>query len=92
MVSFSIPSLEVKHSANKTLGTVAHLVFMFLCLVNNLFAVANMLLGASAAITALTGMHIIAATFLLPVVVVVYTFVGGIKATYACLSSSLKGP
>jgi Na+/proline symporter len=29
----------------------------------------------------LTGMHIIAATFLLPVGVVVYTFVGGIKAT-----------
>ncbi|KAE8449346.1 hypothetical protein EG329_008247 [Mollisiaceae sp. DMI_Dod_QoI] len=63
-------------------GTVAHLVFMFLCLVNNLFAVANMLLGASAAISALTGMHIIAATFLLPVGVVVYTFVGGIKATF----------
>ncbi|KAF8850323.1 Na+/proline symporter [Acephala macrosclerotiorum] len=63
-------------------GTTAHLVFMFLCLVNNLFAVANMLLGASAAISALTGMHIIAATFLLPVGVVVYTFVGGIKATF----------
>ncbi|KAH7311032.1 urea active transporter [Rhexocercosporidium sp. MPI-PUGE-AT-0058] len=63
-------------------GTVAHLVFMFLCLVNNLFAVANMLLGASAAITALTGMHVIAATFLLPIGVVVYTFVGGIKATF----------
>ncbi|KAL3417528.1 urea active transporter [Phlyctema vagabunda] len=63
-------------------GTIAHLVFMFLCLVNNLFAVANMLLGASAAISALTGMHIIAATFLLPVGVVVYTFVGGIKATF----------
>ena len=55
---------------------------MFLCLVNNLFSVANMLLGASAAISALTGMHIIAATFLLPMGIVVYTFVGGIKATY----------
>lgn len=63
-------------------GTVAHCVFMFLCVVNNLFAVANMLLGASAAITALTGMHIIAATFLLPIGVVLYTFVGGIKATF----------
>lgn len=55
---------------------------MFLCLLNNLFAVANMLLGASAAITALTGIHIIAATFLLPIGVVLYTFVGGIKATF----------
>lgn len=29
-----------------------------------------------------TGMHVIAATFLLPVGVALYTFVGGIKATY----------
>lgn len=28
-----------------------------------------------------TGMHVVAATFLLPVGVTVYTFVGGIKAT-----------
>lgn len=55
---------------------------MFLCLINNLFACANMLLGASAVITAMTGMHIIASTFLLPVGVAVYTFVGGIKATF----------
>ncbi|KAH6611801.1 urea active transporter [Boeremia exigua] len=63
-------------------GTTAHFVWMFLCLINNIIACANMLLGASAAITALTGMHIIAATFLLPVGVALYTFVGGIKATF----------
>ncbi|KAJ5567768.1 hypothetical protein N7535_007074 [Penicillium sp. DV-2018c] len=63
-------------------GHVAHIVFMILCLVNNIFACANMLLGAAAVITAVTGMHIIAATFLLPVGVTVYTFVGGIKATF----------
>lgn len=63
-------------------GTTAHIVYMGLCLINNIIAVANMLLGASAAITALTGIHIIAATFLLPVGVVLYTFVGGIKATF----------
>jgi Na+/proline symporter len=55
---------------------------MFLCLLNNLFACANMLLGASAAISALSGIHTIAATFLLPLGVVLYTFVGGIKATF----------
>ncbi|KAF1987581.1 urea active transporter [Aulographum hederae CBS 113979] len=60
----------------------AHIVFMFLCLVNNVIACANMLLGASAAISAMTGMHVIAATFLLPVGVALYTFVGGIKATF----------
>lgn len=41
-----------------------------------------MLVGASAAITALTGMNIIAATYLLPLGVVVYTYFGGIRATF----------
>ncbi|PQK13243.1 hypothetical protein BB8028_0004g01740 [Beauveria bassiana] len=63
-------------------GKVGHIVWIVLCLINNIIAIANMLLGASAAITALTGMHIIAATFLLPVGVIMYTFVGGIKATF----------
>ncbi|KAE8155149.1 Sodium:solute symporter family-domain-containing protein [Aspergillus avenaceus] len=63
-------------------GRTAHAVFMTLCLVNNIFACANMLLGAAAVISAVTGMHVIAATFLLPVGVTVYTFVGGIKATF----------
>ncbi|KAI2930191.1 hypothetical protein CBS147320_3313 [Aspergillus niger] len=63
-------------------GRIAHAVFMTLCLINNIFACTNMLLGAAAVISAITGMHIIAATFLLPVGVTVYTFVGGIKATF----------
>ncbi|KAI9150821.1 putative DUR3-Urea permease [Paramyrothecium foliicola] len=63
-------------------GTTGHIVWIVLCLINNIIAIANMLLGASAAITALTGIHIIAATFLLPAGVVLYTFVGGIKATF----------
>ncbi|KAJ5344498.1 hypothetical protein N7452_002502 [Penicillium brevicompactum] len=33
-------------------GRIAHVVFMILCLVNNIFACANMLLGAAAVITA----------------------------------------
>ncbi|KAF4428845.1 DUR3-Urea permease [Fusarium acutatum] len=63
-------------------GTSGHIVWIGLCLINNIIAIANMLLGASAAISALSGIHIIAATFLLPVGVVLYTFVGGIKATF----------
>lgn len=35
------------------LGRIAHFVFMVLCLVNNIFASANMLLGASAVISAM---------------------------------------
>ncbi|KAL1616597.1 hypothetical protein SLS54_008332 [Diplodia seriata] len=34
-------------------GNIAHIVYMVLCLLNNLFACANMLLGASAVITAI---------------------------------------
>ncbi|KAK0389970.1 hypothetical protein NLU13_3543 [Sarocladium strictum] len=63
-------------------GKTGHIVWIVLCLINNIIAIANMLLGASAAINALTGMHVIAATFLLPVGVILYTFVGGIKATF----------
>ncbi|KAL5365249.1 Sodium:solute symporter family-domain-containing protein [Aspergillus floccosus] len=63
-------------------GRIAHAVFMVLCLINNIFACANMLLGAAAVISSITGMHIVASTFLLPVGVTVYTFVGGIKATF----------
>lgn len=34
-------------------GTAGHIVCIVLCLINNIIAIANMLLGASAAITAL---------------------------------------
>ncbi|KAF7562146.1 hypothetical protein G7046_g1988 [Stylonectria norvegica] len=63
-------------------GFAAHMVFIFLCLVTNLLSVTSMILGAAGVITALTGMHIVASTFLLPLGVVVYTVVGGLKATF----------
>lgn len=63
-------------------GTVAHWVYMFFCLANNLIAISNMLLGASATVAALTGMHVVAAVFLLPVGVCLYTISGGLKATF----------
>ncbi|OAP57619.1 hypothetical protein AYL99_08357 [Fonsecaea erecta] len=63
-------------------GTVAHCVWIFLCLANNIVAVSNMLVGASFAVNALTGVHIVAATLLLPLGVVFYTVLGGIKATF----------
>lgn len=63
-------------------GTIAHAVFIFLCLVNNLIATINMFLGASATITALTGMNTTAAIFLLPIGVCLYTMSGGLRATF----------
>jgi Na+/proline symporter len=41
-----------------------------------------MILGAAGVITALTGMNIVASTFLLPLGVIVYTVAGGLKATF----------
>jgi len=41
-----------------------------------------MIVGASTAVSSLTGVDIIAATYLLPLGVVVYTYFGGIRATF----------
>src|SRR5262245_39449008 len=41
-----------------------------------------LLLGGSAVVETLTGVNVIAASFLLPLGVMVYTFFGGIKATF----------
>jgi len=63
-------------------GAVAHIIYMALCLINNLIAVVNMLLGASASVSALTGMHEVASIFLLPIGVCLYTISGGLRATF----------
>jgi len=48
----------------------------------NILVTAMLLTGGSAVVTSLTGMHTVAACFLLPVGVVLYTMFGGIKATF----------
>ncbi|UZJ52286.1 hypothetical protein CBS101457_001606 [Exobasidium rhododendri] len=63
-------------------GTLAHLVYMVLCLATNIIAYVNMALGASAAISALTGMNTVACIFLLPVGVCLYTITGGLRASF----------
>ncbi|RAO66247.1 uncharacterized protein BHQ10_002259 [Talaromyces amestolkiae] len=63
-------------------GMAAHIIYIFLCFVTNLLSVTSMILGAAGVITALTGMNIVASTFLLPLGVIVYTVAGGLKATF----------
>ncbi|EXJ87089.1 hypothetical protein A1O3_04047 [Capronia epimyces CBS 606.96] len=63
-------------------GTLAHIIWIVLCLINNLLNFSSMLVGASAAVSALTGMDITAATYLLPLGVAIYTYFGGIRATF----------
>ncbi|KAH9201189.1 Sodium:solute symporter family-domain-containing protein [Zygosaccharomyces rouxii] len=63
-------------------GKVAHSVHIFYALATNILVTSMLLTGGSAVINELTGMNNIAACFLLPVGVIVYTLFGGIKATF----------
>lgn len=63
-------------------GNIAHIVWICLALLNNIFNFTSMLVGASTAVSSLTGVDIIASTYLLPLGVVVYTYWGGLRATF----------
>ncbi|SCU92041.1 LAFA_0F07558g1_1 [Lachancea sp. 'fantastica'] len=63
-------------------GKWAHLTYLFFALATNILVTAMLLTGGSAVVSALTGMNTIAACFLLPIGVIVYTLFGGIKATF----------
>lgn len=63
-------------------GNIAHIVWIFLCFLNNIFNFTSMLVGASTAVFSLTGVDIVACTYLLPLGVVVYTYWGGLRATF----------
>lgn len=64
-------------------GKAAHLLYMFMCLANNLLSSSSMILGAAAAISIISGnLNIVASTMLIPLGVMCYTVVGGLKATF----------
>ncbi|GES57704.1 sodium/solute symporter [Aspergillus terreus] len=63
-------------------GRVAHVVFLVLNLFCNIFGCASMILAGSQLIHGISGMHFVAATVLIPLGVVLYTAVGGLKATF----------
>ncbi|EGV64003.1 hypothetical protein CANTEDRAFT_121979 [Yamadazyma tenuis ATCC 10573] len=63
-------------------GKAGHWCFLVYCISNNVISAACMLLGGSQGFAATTGMHVVAASFLLPMNVVAYTALGGLKATF----------
>ncbi|TVU10535.1 hypothetical protein EJB05_44072, partial [Eragrostis curvula] len=63
-------------------GGAAHAVFLAFCLAANVVITAMLLLDGSAVVTALTGIDVYAASFLIPLGVVAYTLAGGLKATF----------
>ncbi|ORZ22324.1 Sodium:solute symporter family-domain-containing protein [Absidia repens] len=89
---FSVLAIELKRKApnahtflevvNARYGKTAHIVYLVFSLFTNIIVTAMLLLGGSAVVTYLTGMNVIAACFLLPLGVIVYTLFGGIKATF----------
>ncbi|KAJ0112861.1 hypothetical protein Patl1_02612 [Pistacia atlantica] len=89
---FGIMAIEIKRKApyahtvceivKARWGTPAHLVFLGFCFLTNVIVTAMLLLGGSAVVNALTGVNIYAASFLIPLGVIVYTLAGGLKATF----------
>ncbi|THU99019.1 urea transporter [Dendrothele bispora CBS 962.96] len=65
-------------------GKTAHLIFMFFGLATNIIVSSMLILGGSATVTDLTGMSTIAACFLIPLGVVIYVVVGGMRSTLLC--------
>lgn len=63
-------------------GKAGHWVFLLYCMATNVLISACLLLGGSQGFAATTGMHVVAASFLLPINVVIYTRMGGLKATF----------
>jgi urea-proton symporter len=92
MVLFGILVVELKRKApsshtfpeiiNARFGDKAHKVFLFFALMTNTIVTAMLVLGGAAVIHSLTGVNIYLASFLIPVGVIVYTFFGGLKATF----------
>ncbi|PCH42903.1 Na+/solute symporter [Wolfiporia cocos MD-104 SS10] len=73
--------LEIIHARY---GNVAHCVFASFALAANLIVSSMLLLGGSAVVNAFTGMNIYAANFLIPIGVMAYVILGGLRATFLC--------
>lgn len=92
VVLFAILATELKRKAPSShtfpeiiyarFGKNSHKVFLFFALMTNTIVTAMLVLGGGAAVSALTGIDIHFAAFLIPVGVIIYTFFGGLKATF----------
>ena len=89
---FGILAIELKRKAPNAhtfleiirarYGNGSHKIFLVFALMTNMIVTAMLLLGGSAVVNGLTGMNISLAAFLIPIGVMIYTLVGGLKATF----------
>ena len=89
---FGILAIELKRKAPNAhtfleiirarFGEGTHRVFLVFALMTNMIVTAMLLLGGAAVVNGLTGMIFSIAAFLIPIGVMIYTLVGGLKATF----------
>ena len=89
---FGILAIELKRKAPNAhtfleiirarFGAGTHKVFLGFALTCNMIVTGMLLLGGAAVVNGLTGMDISLAAMLIPVGVMIYTLVGGLKATF----------
>lgn len=92
IVLFATIAIELKRKApgvytylevvKARFGKLAHAIYMFYAVATNVLVMAMLIAGASSTTEALTGMHPVAACFLIPLGVTLYTLAGGLKATF----------
>ena len=89
---FGILAIELKRKApdahtfleiiRARFGNGTHKIFLGFALTCNMIVTGMLLLGGAAVVNGLTGMDISLAAFLIPIGVMIYTLVGGLKATF----------
>ena len=63
-------------------GKTAHFVFTYYAFATNLIVTAMLILGGGSCMAATSGMNVYLASFLIPITVLTYTMLGGLKATF----------
>eukprot|EP00611_Tribonema_gayanum_P023191 TRINITY_DN4821_c0_g1_i1.p1 TRINITY_DN4821_c0_g1~~TRINITY_DN4821_c0_g1_i1.p1 ORF type:complete len:526 (+),score=206.82 TRINITY_DN4821_c0_g1_i1:2502-4079(+) len=89
---FGILAIEIKRRAptahtfceivRARWGTAAHISFLYFGFLTNIIVTSMLLLGGASVTSALTGMDLNLACFLIPWGVIAYTVAGGLKAAY----------
>ena len=92
IILFAVIALELKKKAPSShtfteflylrLGKFGHKVFLLFALLANSIVTAMLVLGGAAALNALTGIDITIACFVIPLSIMMYTYFGGLKATF----------
>lgn len=99
IILFGILAVEIKRKAPNAhtmleivrarWGNTSHKVFFVFGIVTNIIVTSMLLLGGASVMNALTGMDLYAACMLIPIGVILYTALGGLKATFmaSCINS-----